>query len=342
MEEKPKKSALKTVVTIVISLAIAAVFMWWALKGIEFSRIAGYFAKANYFWVLLAAAFGIAAYWFRAVRWNLLLQPMGYTVKTSNAFWTLSFGYLMNLTIPRSGEVARATALYSVEDVPVDKSFGTIILERVIDLLCMVVFLILTLIFKYDAFIAFYKYITQQKTDTQSTGNRWLLIAGALTVVIIIFFVLRQKLQQLPLYQKIVGFLRGIGDGLMSVFRMKEKKKFIFYTAGIWVSYYLAAYLVCFALPETSGFTWADGFFIIVVGTMGMMVPASGGIGAYHLALKFGIMALFLSLGLDPEAGGEVGLSYGFISHTMQLVIMLVMGVIAIPVLARERSRKRS
>jgi len=342
LEEKPKKSALKRVVTIVISLAIAAVFMWWALKGIEFSRIAGYFAKANYFWVLLAAAFGIAAYWFRAVRWNLLLQPMGYTVKTSNAFWTLSFGYLMNLTIPRSGEVARATALYSVEDVPVDKSFGTIILERVIDLLCMVVFLFLTLIFKYDAFIAFYKYITQQKTDTQSTGNRWLLIAGALTVVIIIFFVLRKKLQQLPLYQKIVGFLRGIGDGLMSVFRMKEKKKFIFYTAGIWICYYLAAYLVCFALPETSGFTWADGFFIIVVGTMGMMVPASGGIGAYHLALKFGIMALFLSLGLDPEGGGEVGLSYGFISHTMQLVIMLVMGVIAIPVLARERSRKRS
>ncbi len=84
--------------------------------------------------------FGVLAYWVRAIRWNLLLEPMGYTISNANALWTLSFGYLMNLTIPRSGEVARATALYGVEKVPVDKSFGTIILERVVDLVCMGLF----------------------------------------------------------------------------------------------------------------------------------------------------------------------------------------------------------
>ena len=107
---------------------------------------------------------------------------------------------------------------------------------------------------------------------------------------------------------------------------------------AIWVCYYLAAYLVCFALPETSNFTIADGFFIIVVGTLGMMVPASGGIGAFHFALKLGIMALFLSMGKNPEEGGEVGLSYAFISHTMQMVIMIVMGIISIPMLAKARN----
>jgi len=340
LEQKNSSKPLKTFLTIVISLAIAALFMWFALKGMEFKKIAGYFAKANYLWVFAASIFGILAYWFRAVRWNLLLEPMGYEISTSNSFWTISFGYLMNLTIPRSGELARSTALFGVENVPVEKSFGTIILERVVDLICMMGFLGLTLIFKYKAFVAFYDYVTKQKEQSgvESSNSKLYIVAGIFAVLAILFFLVRKKLSQFSIYQKVIDFGKGIIHGLTSIFKMKQKGKFIAYTLGIWVSYYLAAYLVCFALPETSQFTFADGFFIIVVGTLGMMVPASGGIGAFHFALKIGIMALFLSMGKNPEEGGEVGLSYAFISHTMQLVIMLVMGVISIPVLAKARN----
>lgn len=315
--------------------------MWFALKGMEFEKIAGYFAKANYFWVFAAALFGILAYWFRAVRWNLLLEPMGYKISNSNALWTISFGYLMNLTIPRSGELARSTALFGVEKVPVDKSFGTIILERVVDLVCMGGFLLLTLIFKYDAILSFYRYVTQEKSKTAEpeSGNGLYIFLGLVILAGILFFSLRKRLGKFLLYQKILNFATGIFHGLMSIFKMRQKGKFILLSLAIWISYYLAAYLVCFALPETSDFTFADGFFIIVVGTLGMMVPASGGIGAFHFALKLGIMALFLSMGKNPEEGGEVGLSYAFISHTMQLVIMIVMGVISIPILAKERAR---
>ena len=314
--------------------------MWFALKGMEFKKIAGYFSKANYLWVFAASIFGILAYWFRAIRWNLLLEPMGYEISTSNSFWTISFGYLMNLTIPRSGELARSTALFGVENVPVEKSFGTIILERVVDLICMMGFLGLTLIFKYKAFVAFYDYVTKQKEQSgvESSNSKLYIVAGIFAVFAILFFLFRKKLSQFSIYQKVIDFGKGIIHGLTSIFKMKQKGKFIAYTLGIWVSYYLAAYLVCFALPETSQFTFEDGFFIIDVGTLGMMVPASGGIGAFHFALKIGIMALFLSMGKNPEEGGEVGLSYAFISHTMQLVIMLVMGVISIPVLAKARN----
>lgn len=314
--------------------------MWFALKGMEFKKIAGYFSKANYLWVFAASIFGILAYWFRAIRWNLLLEPMGYEISRSNSFWTISFGYLMNLTIPRSGELARSTALFGVENVPVEKSFGTIILERVVDLICMMGFLGLTLIFKYKAIVAFYDYVTKQKEQSgvESSNSKLYIVAGIFAVFAILFFLFRKKLSQFSIYQKVIDFGKGIIHGLTSIFKMKQKGKFIAYTLGIWVSYYLAAYLVCFALPETSQFTFADGFFIIVVGTLGMMVPASGGIGAFHFALKIGIMALFLSMGKNPEEGGEVGLSYAFISHTMQLVIMLVMGVISIPVLAKARN----
>ena len=339
MENPKKSSPFKTFLTIAISLGIATLFMWFALKGMEFKKIAGYFAKANYFWVFVAAIFGLLAYWFRAIRWNLLLEPMGYKISNSNALWTISFGYLMNLTIPRSGELARSTALYGVENVPVEKSFGTIILERVVDLICMFGFLGLTLIFKYKAILSFYQYVTQEKRKSiePASNTKWYVILGIAVVFGILFFALRKKLQQFPLYQKVIDFAKGIYHGLTSIFKLKQKGKFILLSLAIWISYYLAAYLICFALPETSNFTFADGFFIIVVGTMGMMVPASGGIGAFHLALKFGIMALFLSMGKNPEEGGEVGLSYAFISHTMQLVLMIVMGIISIPMLAKNR-----
>lgn len=341
MEKTKKSNPLKSFITIAVSLAIAALFMWLALRGIEFEKIAGYFAKANYFWVFAATVFGVLAYWFRAIRWNLLLEPLGYKISNSNALWTISFGYLMNLTIPRSGEVARSTALFGVENVPVDKSFGTIILERVVDLVCMGFFLLLTLVFKYDAILSFYQYVTAQSGNAPKaeSGNKIYLLMGVFVGFGILFFALRKHLEKYPIYQKAINFAKGIFHGLTSIFKLKQKLKFILLSLAIWICYYFAAYLVCFALPETSGFTFADGFFIIVVGTLGMMVPASGGIGAFHFALKLGIMALFLSMGKNPEEGGEVGLSYAFISHTMQLAIMVVMGIISMPMLAKERGR---
>lgn len=332
MEKKSNKT-LKSFLTIVISLAFAGFFLWLALRGLDFKVIQESLAKANYLWVAFAAVFALLAYWFRAIRWNLLLEPMGHKISSSNALWCLSFGYLMNLTIPRSGEVARATALYGVEKVPVDKSFGTIILERVVDLICMLGFLGLTLIFKYEAILAFYK-----NSGININPNKILLVVGGLAVAGVLFFVFKNKFVNVPVLGKIIGFIDGILQGLTSIFKLKEKGKFIMYTIGIWVSYYFAAYLVCFALPETSDFTFADGFFIIVVGTLGMIIPASGGIGAFNLAMKYGFMALFLAMGKSAELGGEMGLTYSFISLPLQIVVMLVMGLISIPMLAKARN----
>lgn len=331
-KENKKNNPTKTALTIVISIAVAVFFMWLAFRGLEFEKIKGYFAKANYWWVVAATFFGILAYWFRAIRWNFLLEPMGYHISNSNSFWSISFGYLLNLTIPRSGELARATALYGVEKVPVDKSFGTIILERVVDLLCMIVFLGLTLIFKYDAILAFYR---QSKINISL--DKILLISGVLCVGPILFLVFRNNFRNVPVLGKMIDFINGILNGFTSIFKLKQPIKFLFYSVMIWISYYFAAYLICFALPETSNFTFADGFFVIVVGTLGMMIPASGGIGAFHFALKIGIGALFLSMGKSFGEGGEVGLAYAFISHTMQVVIMLVTGLLAIPFLAKNR-----
>ncbi|MFN4362585.1 lysylphosphatidylglycerol synthase transmembrane domain-containing protein [Chryseobacterium hispalense] len=331
--EKKTKSPLKSILTIVISLAFAGFFLWFALKGLDFKVIQKSLSKANYWWVAFAACFGIAAYWFRAIRWNLMLEPMGHRISNSNSLWSISFGYLMNLTIPRSGEVARATALYGVEKVPVDQSFGTIILERVVDLVCMLCFLGLTLIFKGDVISSVY-----ESSGADFNPNKIFFVVGALLLGAILFFVFKKRLANVPVLDKVIKFIDGILDGLTSIFKLKQKGQFILYTIGIWVSYYFAAYLVCFALPETSDFTFDDGFLILVVGTFGMIIPASGGIGAFNLAMKYGFMALFISMGKSGEVGGEVGLTYSFISLPLQICIMLVMGLISIPMLAKARN----
>ena len=352
MEEK-KKNTVKSFLTIIISLGFAAFFLWLALKDFDFKTFKQSISRANYWWVAFAGVFGLLAYWFRAVRWNLLLEPMGYTTSSSNALWSISFGYLMNLTIPRSGELARATALYGVEKVPVDKSFGTIILERVIDLVCMMVFLLLTVIFKFDAIVSFYDYVTAKKEKSTEehipTGfEKFLMSFGVhdfasfylvvkvlilLLIVAVIFYLIKFK------RNKLINFAKGIWDGIASISKLKQKSKFIFYTIAIWSSYYFAAYLVCFALPETSDFSFADGFFIIAVGTMGMIIPASGGIGAFNLAMQYGFMILFIAMGKEGNLGGELGLTYSFISLPLQLFLTLVMGTISIVMLAKERNR---
>ncbi len=350
MENKTTSSPVKNILTIVISLAFAGFFLWLALRGLDFEVIKGALAKANYSWVLLAAVFGLGAYWFRAVRWNLLLEPMGHKISNSNSLWSISFGYLMNLTIPRSGELARATALYGVEKVPVDKSFGTIILERVIDLVCMLVFLGLTLIFKYDVIFSFYKLATTQKKEEKVTEPNWfenILLSIGISDFGQFYFVLKIGLLVLVgiaiLYlvifkrKKLIDFAKGILAGLLSIFKLEQKGKFFLLTVLIWVCYYFAAYLVCFSLPETSDFGFADGFYLLVVGTLGMIIPASGGIGAFNLAMKFGFMALFISMGKDATLGGEIGLIYSFISLPLQICLMLVMGLISIPMLAKAR-----
>ena len=331
MEER-KTSALKNAITILVSIAIAGIFLWLALRGLDLDKIEQSLKKANYIWVGFAAVFGVSAYIFRAVRWNLLLEPMGHKISNSNSLWSISFGYLMNLTIPRSGELARSTALYGVEKVPVDKSFGTIILERVIDLVCMLIFLGLTLIFKFEAIYSFY-----EKSGVKFNPFFIIGIIAGIIIAFVVFIKFKERFRKFSLLSKIIDFIDGIIAGLTSVFKLRQKIKFILLTGGIWICYFFASYLVCFSLPETSDFTLADGCFILVVGTLGLIIPASGGIGAFNLAMKFGFTALFISMGKDAVEGGELGLAYSFITLPLQIIIMLVMGLISIPMLAKNR-----
>lgn len=343
---------LKNALTIVVSLVIASVLMYLAVGGMDLNKIKQVFIRADYTWIFVAAVFGLLAYWIRAVRWNLLLEPMNFKISNWNALWSLSFGYFMNLGIPRSGEVARATILQRTENVPVEKSFGTIVTERIVDLIFMVLFLLLTVLFKYNEIFSFYKLISEPKKNKEFEPNfleSLLMRIGILDfnlfyfyVKIVFVIILISVIVYFYFFNrvKLINFGKGVLQGLTSIFKLKRKVEFILLSFGIWICYYFAAYFVVFALPETSFLTLKDGFFLVSIGTLGMLVPASGGIGAFHAALKIGFAALFLSLGKSQIEGEEVGLSYAFLSHTLQMVIMIVMGIVSIPFIFRKQNLK--
>lgn len=342
-----KTKSIKTALTIALSIVFAVFFMGLALQDLDFAKVKTSLSRANYLWILGAVLVSILAYGFRAVRWNLLLEPMGYQIRNSNAFWTIAFGYMMNLTIPRSGEVARATALFGVEKIPVEKSIATIVIERVVDLCFMLLFLLLTFVFNAPVLHFFFNKLRNYQPDGQKTqpilnnplldntsepvylGVKILGVILLLGSVIFLFVKLRQK---------IFSFILGILEGLFSIFKMKRRGLFVLYSVGIWTCYFLSAYFGGLALEETAFLTISDVFLIITAGTLGMMVPTSGGAGTFHIAVKLAIAGILVSLGKDQHLGEEIGLTYAILSHTMQVVCMLVMGLIAMPILMRRRN----
>ena len=343
------KNKWKTTIIILVSLVIAVFFMWIALRGIDFNRVKYSLERVNYFWILISVFLGILAYIFRAVRWNLLLEPMGYCISNNNAFWTIAFGYMMNLTIPRSGEIARATVLYRVEKIPVEKSFATIVIERVIDLCFMLFFLFLAFIFNGEILKLFFDRLTNYQSDEQksysmvdefflSLGIENLdsaysgLKIGVLLIGILVFFASVIKFKA-----KIISVIKGIIEGLLSVFKIKSRLQFLGYSVGIWLCYFFSAYVLCFSLKGTEIFGVRDVFLIITAGTLGMMVPTSGGAGSFHIAVKLAIAGIYMSFGKEQELGNEVGFIYALISHTSQMCSMVLLGLVSIPFLVKNK-----
>lgn len=336
---------LKNFITIVISLFIAGTLMYLvsrSLGGDFLQKTVSVVKRANYLWVGIAAIFGLGAYWIRAIRWNLLLEPMGYKISNSNSLWSLSFGYFLNLGIPRMGEIGRATALQTVEDVPFSNSFGTIVTERIIDFCFMILFLLLALLFNYSSLLSFFDLLgnNSDTSNIEKSYTIYYIFLGICILLGISFLVFRKRILKLSFTKKLINLLNGIVTGLISVFKLKQRVKFFLLSFGIWICYFFAAYMVVFALPETSFIPIKTGFFLLAVGTLGMLVPASGGIGAYHGAMMIGFSALFLSMNQSAKLGKDIGYSYAILSHSLQLIIMITMGLISVFMLAKNKKVK--
>mgnify|MGYP001578756044 FL=1 len=294
----------------ILPLFLGGFLVWYSISNISVQILIEYFKEANYSWIFLGLFFGILSHLSRAYRWKFMLEPIGFKAKYTNSVLAVLVGYLVNLALPRAGEVSRALVLTNYEDVPFEKGFGTVVAERIADLIMMLSVIVITLFVQFD-FI--YELLTKNFNPTK-------IITG-LVVLILGFYILTSVVKKATsgFLLKIKTFVSGLGEGVTSIFKMKKKWAFIFHTIFIWVMY------VCMfwaTIPAIEGLNVPFGGILIGFIAGGFSIAATnGGIGLYPIAVA-GALALF-------DIPTEPATAFGWIMWTAQTAMIIVFGGLA-------------
>jgi len=268
----------------------------------------------------------------RGLRWNMLIEPLGMRASTANCIHAVNFAYFANTFVPRSGELARCVALNQTDSIPVEKLFGTVIMERIIDSIILLTIIIVAIGTHITAFQSMLAQAESGETIDDENVGIWTFVIGGGLLTFILWLIFRKELRRFSFYQKFESFTKGLLDGLKSVFRIKNIGLFIAYTAFIWLMYFLSAYLVTFSLEETKEMGISDSLFIVVAGGLGMVFPSPGGTGSYQFAVKLAFIALGFS--------GETGLQFATIVWVTQTAMILITGLFAALALYMARRKK--
>jgi len=321
------KEILKKFLKIGIPVIIGIALIWFQFKDIEkdeFEAIKKAFQEANYSWIILSVILGILSHVSRAIRWSYTLQPLGYTPPFYNRFFAVMVGYLMNMLVPRMGEVSRAMVVLKTDDVPFDKGFGTIVAERIADFLVLLTFIIAVVWIQFDSLYELY-------AEDLAKINPWkFIILGVVGLAIAVFGWLFIKNSTNAIASKVRSFVIGIFEGVKSILIMKDKWKFLFHTLFIWGMYYGMFWVATLCFPETTGVSAKGVVTAFVVGGLSIAFT-NGGLGAYPLGVAK-IMVLYGIL--------EVyGVSFGWMVWSSQTIMILLLGItsfILIPVFNKD------
>ncbi len=315
-----KKVLIKSL-KIGVPIAIGIYLSWYFFSGLtdkQLDQTKNAFYNANYFWVFLSLFVSLLSHVSRSYRWLFLLETMGYKPKFSNAYHAVMSGYIINFTVPRSGEIARAGLLATYEKVPFEKGFATIVVERVVDVIMLGIVVLISGYLQSDS-EAFNK-ITQSENGG-SSNLLWYILIGMLVVGAIgLFFYLKSNKFKSFVNEKLLGFY----DGLKSIWTMKKKWAYIFHTVFIWVCYISSIWIAAFAFEETKEITVGCVFGMFVVGAAAIsLLP--GGIGAYPAWLT----SALLIYGID-FAG------FGVFTWVGQTLMLVVLGLISLFLIQRQ------
>jgi uncharacterized protein (TIRG00374 family) len=310
----------------IIPLAIGVFFIYLSYQNTtpeDRTNIFKYIKNADYRFVLLSAFFGVLSHISRAVRWQFLLAPLGYRPKTINSVLAVLIGYFSNLGIPRSGELLRATAMDRYENIPFQKGFGTVIAERVVDLVLLAGCIVLALALQYDLIVDYLK-----------IENMNFLQMGVGFVLVVIGLILFRKyflLSTHPLIEKIKQFFQGIWEGMLSIKLMENKGLFIAHTFFIWLMYVLMFWVIKFSIPETVNLGMNAMIPAFVVG--GLSISATnGGVGIY----PYSVSLVLIAFGISKESS----LAFGWIMWTCQTLMIVTFGAMAFFALPLINSKK--
>ncbi len=297
------------------------VMLWFLFKNQDISALYQKLLSSNYILILGSIVLAMISHWIRAYRWRMLINPLGYSISTFRTFLAVMVGYVANLVLPRMGEVVKCGVLNKLEKVPVTKSFGTVVVERIIDLIMLVILLSLTFVLEYKLIKAFMLDWLSSIYDKIGDAQFLLFISGIVLFIGIVFIVWLFKKENSTIASKVKAFLNELVEGLLSIRKVENKLMFWLSTLMIWVLYYTMSYIVVFALPETAGLGMVAGLAILSMGSIGMTAPVQGGIGAYH----FMVSSILVLYGIKYEDG----LAFATILHAAQTLGVIAVGSIS-------------
>ena len=276
-----KTAKIKQILLKIVPILLAIFFVYFFLAKLsvnERNDIILSLKQANYFWVVLAILISILSIYIRALRWQLMIKTFGYKTSSSTVFFSIMSCYLTNLAIPRLGEVVRCTMLSSKYKIPFEKTLGTIITERAIDLLLFVLLFVGALFLEYDLF---YNYITNN-LNIDLNKYKLLLIVGPIGIFILflLFLIFRNKLESNSIYQKIKKFCLGILQGMKSITKVEKPFLFIFYSLLIWFLWIFGTWVIFKSMAECLHLSMEQAMTVTVLGNIGVMITP-GGLGLY-------------------------------------------------------------
>ncbi len=307
-------------------LALAGILLYFSFRGVKWGDFVNGLKGCNFYWIAASIAVGIAGFIFRGLRWRLLLLPLNKSVTFRETYDGVAIAYLTNFAIPRAGEIARCGVVAKGKKVTFEEALGTVVLERGFDMLCLIFWIFILFLFKWDEFGGF---IRQQLfaplQERFSTNLVWILL-----LLFVIFaagcavaWKYREKLLRIGLFAKIADVIKGLVKGLFTAFKMENKWLFFLYTALIWGTYWLTSYTTIQAFSAVDYLTGSDALFLMIVGGLGWVVPVQGGLGAYHFIVSLALWSVYSI----PQTEGVV---FATISHESQALAMIVCGTISL------------
>lgn len=329
-----KQNTLKALKFISFFL-LGIILFWLVYKDQDISRIKSILTnEVNYFWIIVSIFLGLLSHISRTIRWNLMIEPLGHKPRPLNTFLAVLIGYLMNLALPRMGEISRCGVLARYEKIPFTKLIGTVVLERLIDVLVLLLLLMVVVITQFGEVVEF----LNNNPEVQDKLGK-ILHSPILPIVLVLLFLIvwftRHKIKASGMAKKLVGILNQFAEGFKSIRNINNKGAFIFHSFFIWLLYYLMLYCVFFSFEFTSHLTPLSGLTIFVLGSFGMVAPVQGGIGAWHFMVIEGL-SLY---GID-KADGQV---FALVAHGSTTIMLIVFGLISLLVLPfiNERNERK-
>ncbi len=321
MRKKPKISW-----SWILMFLLAAVLLYFAFRGVKWSDFISGLASCNFWWILVSMAASVCAFIFRGLRWRYVMLPLNPTITRKEAYDGVTIAYLSNFALPRAGEFVRCGVISSTGKASFESVLGTVVLERSWDMLCYVIVLLGVLLLSWERFGEFMTtQIWGPLMEKLPFDIVWLIVALLLLCALVALFVYRKResLMKVKFVDKIIGVVRGLVQGLAAGLKMEHKWRFILSTVMIWVAYWVMSYSTILAFPQVAGLTASDAAFLMVVGSLGWIIPVQGGIGAYHFVIS---LALFSIYGIAQTSG----VIFATISHESQALTMLVCGALSL------------